>query len=245
MHNVLLLAAGCSPSIKSSHTTSRYFGQGLWNRETPYQYLTPLRWAAHEKNKEIVQILLDAKAEIQATTQNGYTPLHSAVFPPENSKKKAMQERLPVTQLLLVHGADAKGKDKYGHTPLHLVTYPSESCTGVDLEEAFGVAKILIQYGADLDELNNQGITPRQRACNAYMDVRIRSLEAFEFRNPRAKAVNGLHTTTTAYGQPSENVCGTKAVEDDSFLERVIAHKANLSRRPTLELEVRTQNSIL
>jgi ankyrin repeat protein len=212
----MLLAAGCNPSIKSRHL-SHWRGYGPWNRSKTYQDLTPLHWAAHGKHTEIVQILLGAKADIQTTTSNGYTPLHSAVFPSERSKWKAMQERLPVVRLLLEYGADVKTRDANGDTPLHLIRYRTEYHIPVDLEEALGVAKILIQYGADLDEPNEEGVTPRQTALDVEGDVKPRILEVFTFYNQVAKAVNGLHLTPSAEAQSSESDSGTEAAEAQLF----------------------------
>jgi ankyrin repeat protein len=215
----MLLAAGCNPSMKSRHKTARWNGSGPWRKSMLYQNLTPLHWAAHGKRREIVQILLAAKADIQATTENGYTALHAAVFMEEylsvKKERKALKERLPLVRLLLEHGADAKARDHIGDTPLHVIlnsTRPGLQVSG----EVFEVAMILIQYGASLDESNEKGVTPRQIASGESdedLDTLIPTTNGPKVLMPGISSL----VTPTAHAQLSDSAYVTKTPEAHSF----------------------------
>jgi len=68
----------------------------------------PLNWAAFYGYTEIVQLLLDNGADINAQNKTGYTPLHHAV---ENNQKD-------VVMLLLAAKADASIVNKRGKKPI-------------------------------------------------------------------------------------------------------------------------------
>jgi ankyrin repeat protein len=48
------------------------------NAKEPSQNQTALMWAAAERHPEVVQALIDAKADVRARTKNGFTALHFA-----------------------------------------------------------------------------------------------------------------------------------------------------------------------
>jgi ankyrin repeat protein len=72
--------------------------------------MTAFHWAAFGGKTEVVQLLLDGGADIQAENNRGYTALHYA------------SERgiVDVVQLLLDRGADMQAENKEGETPLDL-----------------------------------------------------------------------------------------------------------------------------
>lgn len=71
---------------------------------------TPLHFAAINGDIEIVKMLLDRGANIDAKNQYGRTPLHNAI---ENKK-------MEITELLLNRGANINVKSNDGITPLHI-----------------------------------------------------------------------------------------------------------------------------
>ena len=77
-------------------------------RDAQYQMGTHL--AAKNGHLDVMRLLLEAGADKDAATQNGYTALHFA----------AEQGHLDVMRLLLEAGADKNAATQNGHTALHL-----------------------------------------------------------------------------------------------------------------------------
>jgi ankyrin repeat protein len=93
-----LLLAGASIHVKDTPS--------LWERETGPGGLTPLAYAVQREHAEVVDLLLDAGAFVDAHNLDGGTPLFAAA----STGSVAMVERL------LAAGADAKAKDRFGGT---------------------------------------------------------------------------------------------------------------------------------
>jgi ankyrin repeat protein len=77
---------------------------------------TPLHCATWKGHENVVQVLLQAGAEVNAINQNdhwGTTPLHAA----------AHANQAKIAQLLLDKGADPKAKDMEGRTPMFHTTF--------------------------------------------------------------------------------------------------------------------------
>jgi ankyrin repeat protein len=93
---------------------------------------TALHWAAETNNVEIVRLLLDASANVDATTRNGaLTPLHVG----------AEAGSAAVVELLLQAGADANIKSTRDVTALHLAA----AAGSVETVQA------LMEHGADVN----------------------------------------------------------------------------------------------
>ena len=90
--------------------------------------------------KPLMQLLLDAGADINARDPDGSTPLYLAV-------KGDYRE---VAQFLLAHKADPNTKDKDGDTPLHLAVWRNQKA----------MVELLLANKADPNERNDQGKTP-------------------------------------------------------------------------------------
>ena len=90
---------------------------------------TPLHCATWKGHQEIVALLLDAGADVNAQNRNehwGTTPLHAA----------AHANQAAIAQLLIKHGADINAQDLNGRTPMHHTTF----------HKAKAVAKLLQKY---------------------------------------------------------------------------------------------------
>ncbi len=75
---------------------------------------TPLHYATAFDHKDIVELLLANKAEVNAKDKEGKSPMHLAVL---------YWWRDPIiAKLLLAKGADANAKDNEGRTPLYFAT---------------------------------------------------------------------------------------------------------------------------
>lgn len=82
------------------------------NKQDDLGETSALHFAAQNNSSELVEILLENQAEVDAEDVNGNTPLSDAVF---NSRGEGS-----VIQLLLLHGGDQHKKNKHGVSPLTL-----------------------------------------------------------------------------------------------------------------------------
>ncbi len=120
--------------------------------------------AASAGYKDVVKILLDNKADVNAQMTNGWTALHYAVIEgwggTEDDYKK-------VVELLLAHGAEINQKDNGGATPLY---YAAENGKVVMVE-------LLWANGADVNAKDKHGKTPLHVAT----DIGIKGTEVVNF----------------------------------------------------------------
>ena len=114
---------------------------------------TPLHWPSHNNHVEIVRLLLDAGAEIEADEVNCYggKPLHWA------------SEHAPdAVNLLLERGANVnsrnelKDSDFYQMTPLIMNACQHDDCAEV--------ASLLLRAGADLRAVDGNGMSALDHA---------------------------------------------------------------------------------
>jgi len=70
---------------------------------------TALHEAAFKGNKELVDLLIGAKADVKVQNSSGKTPLHRAIS----------GNHLGVAKSLLDHGANINVQDSLGYTPAH------------------------------------------------------------------------------------------------------------------------------
>jgi len=106
---------------------------------------SPLHWAAHSGDIELVRVLVELKADISAQSQSAQTPLHVASY-------SGSPDCLKVARYLLEHGADVNARMEDGSTPLHRASENSH----------VEVARVLIEHGADIDAEDDGGQTPLQ-----------------------------------------------------------------------------------
>jgi ankyrin repeat protein len=93
---------------------------------------TPLHCAAWKGHAEVVKILLDAGAEVNARSQNehyGDTALHAA----------AHGNQKDVVRILIARGADLNAKNRIGRTPLGETEWHKATAAARLLKEAGGV----------------------------------------------------------------------------------------------------------
>ena len=101
---------------------------------------TPLILAAEEKRREIVEYLLEKKADFSAQDNSGQTPLH----------KSSLNSDTSIMALLIQAGANLEAQTKKGATPLHFAVYANNIA---------GVA-FLVDHGAKVNASNKEGMTP-------------------------------------------------------------------------------------
>ena len=104
-------------------------------------------------NRRIAEILLAKGAQVEARRKDGCTPLHTA-------------HEAGVAETLIAHGADVKASDKEGRTPLHTLASPGQ-------EEPERVMDVHIQKGADLNAKDDSGATPLKRAISEQYNSKL------------------------------------------------------------------------
>ena len=108
--------------------------------------------AAHERDSEVVRVLLEKRCDINQPGRRGKKALHVA----------SSLGVVTTVYVLLEKGADVAAKDEAGQTALH---YAAQS-------GHFKVVRLLLDFGADATESNDEGKTaPELAACNGYPTV--------------------------------------------------------------------------
>ena len=109
-----------------------------------------MRAAEHHSSPEIIELLIQAGADVNETDFLERTPL---MFAASNDKYVYDSK---VIETLLSHGADVKCKDLYGKTALMY------ACEKID---DLKTVSMLINAGADVNEKDDEGRTPLMMAC--------------------------------------------------------------------------------
>jgi ankyrin repeat protein len=133
---------------------------------------TPLLTATVVGHKEVVEMLLATKADVNAKDNNGNTPLFYAVS----------IGRKDLVELLLINKADVNVQNNKGATPLHFaaargfkdILDPRFNAILQRAEDGGykDVAKLLLANNADVDAQDNKGNTPLHLAARGgYKDV--------------------------------------------------------------------------
>jgi ankyrin repeat protein len=140
--------------------------------------LTPLDWAAMKGGKEMVGMLIEKGANVNAAKKDGETPLHTAAngghkeiaeimiekgakvdaadkngeTPLYNAAQKGHKE---IVEILIDKGAKVDAKDKYGETPLYCAARYGHK----------EIAEMLIERRANVDAASKNGETPLYNAA--------------------------------------------------------------------------------
>lgn len=147
---------------------------------------TLLFWAVISLNTNVVKLLIDNKADVNARNDNGMTPLIGTVEGGHYDKAD-----LQNAELLLAHGADVGATNNDGKTPLHyaaeggydelaelLLAHEAnvnarEEGSWTPLFRAASydqkaLAKLLLAHGADVNAMDTSGVTPLHLAAFTY-----------------------------------------------------------------------------
>ena len=118
---------------------------------------TPLFSAARYGDLEMVQVLLDYKADVNARSVYDWAPIHDVSAGTAAILHNIPQSRPDVTRLLLEHGADVNTLNvNYGKTPLHIAA----------ANQRIDAVRVLLEHGADVDAKDKNGETAFQLASS-------------------------------------------------------------------------------
>jgi uncharacterized protein len=114
---------------------------------------TPLHMAAENGNKDMAELLMKNRADINARDRKGWTALHVA----------ARNGRKDVAELLLANNAAVNARDNLatpfgmigGNTPLHFAALNGHKA----------IAELLLSHKADINAKDNDGKTPMKLAA--------------------------------------------------------------------------------
>ena len=110
-----LVLVGCGPSVNIHKATKegnigavkQHIAAGADVSAIDNDW-TPLKYAAHEGHKEVVELLIAEGAGVNTKTDDGWNPLILAAI-------KGYKE---IVELLIANGADVNTKNEDGETPL-------------------------------------------------------------------------------------------------------------------------------
>ena len=115
---------------------------------------TPLHYAVERNHEDVVQLLLDACAPVDADNANGTTPLMLAAGAgTDTSRPRSLAERaiaVHTVRFLVEHGANVNAAGQFGWTALHAAAYQGLN----------DVIEYLASKGANLDAKDSFGQTP-------------------------------------------------------------------------------------
>jgi len=120
-------AAGATPEFRlpSSSTGSKGAGiiRGGWPehgvRSAVPGAKSPLLYATRHGDLEMVQLLVESGADIEAADANGVTPLLNAILNSSAGSVRSGTEHFAAAQYLIARGAEINAADWYGQTPLY------------------------------------------------------------------------------------------------------------------------------
>ena len=153
--------------------------------QNSYGQLSPLQIAAEYGQKQVAELLLANKADIEAKSYGNWTPLLDAVF----GGHKAL------VALLLDHQANVNWADNWGRTPLHVAAENSYT----------DIAALLLEHKAAVNALNSDGMTPLHLAAVQGSKELVSLLLAYK-ADTTIKAKNGETPFDTAVRSGHQDV---------------------------------------
>ena len=132
-----------------------------------------MHYFARKGNENLCTLLPEHNADVNAQSEDGYTPLHLS----------AREGNKTLCRFLLEHNADANIQDKFGYTPLHwcvrkgnetLCRFLLEHNADANIQDKFGytplhwcaregngnLCRLLLKHNADVNIQDSDGYTP-------------------------------------------------------------------------------------
>ena len=174
-----------------------HFGYGFRKHGGNKDY-TPLILTAGSGPWQILKLLIDNGADVNAKTNTGLSALHATPY----AHYAHRNHRLKMDKLLIDNGADVNAKTQHGgRTPLH-------GSVGAWNDESDLAVKQLLDNGADINAKDNNGQTPLHRAAKNG-NVPATDLLVRRGANTGAEDDNGktpLELATAAYWNSERNI---------------------------------------
>ena len=136
-------------------------------------------YAANRGEKDFVEMLINAKADVTATGNNGYTAL-TWVIEAWTKEREHVKE---IAEMLINAGVDLNSKDNDGYTALMWVAGARRK--EPDVKE---MAELLINAGADVNAVNDDSTTALVRATNRKYNNVVELLKASGAKNPDSES---------------------------------------------------------
>jgi ankyrin repeat protein len=125
-----------------------------------YKDASPLHSAAYYGDLQMVQILLEHTAEVDAQKDTGETPLH--YLSRDRGGGRQISQLHKVSRLLLEYGAEVNARSHNLSTPLHIAAENGR----------VEVVRVLLEHGASVGAEDRSGRTPFQLASSyEYPDI--------------------------------------------------------------------------
>ena len=126
--------------------------------------ITPLFSAARYGDLEMVQVLLGYVVNVNARTDEGWTPLHGTAFSSSLFRIHNIAQTPPdVARILLEHDADVNARSDRGSSTLHVAAQ-------------FGspeLVHVLLEYGANVGAEDDKGSTPLHEATGNFSVLEV------------------------------------------------------------------------
>ncbi|MDR6990166.1 ankyrin repeat domain-containing protein [Luteimonas sp. 3794] len=126
---------------------------------------TPLHGVVGEHYFDMARLLIARGANINASNDNGTTPLHLAAY-------------AEMVEILAANGANLEARDSRGSTPLHAAT---------EHPELIDVMGKLLQLGADVNAVDKSGLTPLDIATSLEEEDKVELLKRYDARSGNAR----------------------------------------------------------
>jgi ankyrin repeat protein len=138
---------------------------------------TALLLAVNARQKDVITLLLENRADIQVTTNNGVTPLHNAVDQFNVSQS--------IVTLLLKSGADVTARTMDGKEALHMSAARGHEA----------ILRLLLDAGANPNAVAKDGTTALQSASLRGNDNMVRLLldRGADVKAKNAEGITALH----------------------------------------------------
>ncbi len=194
--------------------------------------ITPLQIAVCKDNLNMIQLLLDRGAEINATNDNGSTALHYAVA---NGNRNTIET-------LLVKGADIHAKDLKGQTPLFYIYLNHQT------EQNQKILETLLKNKADINARDLEEKTPLFCTIEG-TDKRLADLLIKNNADVNAVDKNGttplIHTVLR--GLLSQSILGMLDTHWEQFAEQLLKQGAdpNLQFKETSGTLTKPRHSLM